>query len=62
LAGPVEIDESLVYKKKGIVGRIPRIHYWVFGIKCRVTGTLMLFPVNERKQDTLMQIIKNHVK
>jgi len=39
MSGPVEIDETLFYRKKrGRYGRISKIKYWVFGILCRTTG------------------------
>ena len=63
LEGPVEIDESCVYKmKRGRNGRLTRIIYWVFGLKCRKTKKVIIYPVLYRNRKSLKPIIRKHVK
>ena len=62
LPGPVEMDESCIYKiKRGKHGRLAKIIYWVFGLKCRTTGKVIVYPVLYRNRNTIMPIIQKHV-
>ena len=65
LGGPVEIDESMIYKtKRGINrrGRIGLIRMWLFGLKCRNSGRIILYPVLKRTKVKLLLIILRHVR
>jgi len=65
LEGPVEIDECMIYKiKRGINrrGRLGRIRTWLFGLKCRTSSRIILYPVLERTRTKLLQIILRHVR
>ena len=63
LPGPVEIDEChLTGRKKGPIGRIPAPANIIFGIICRTTHITLLFPVENKTQQTLFPIIQNHVQ
>jgi hypothetical protein len=45
LPGPVEIDEACIYKlRRGDHGRLARIVYWVFSLKCRTTKQVIIYP------------------
>ena len=51
LDGPVEIDESCIYKlKRGRNGRLARITYRVIGLKCRTSGQTIIYPVLYRNR------------
>ncbi|KFD50685.1 hypothetical protein M513_08492, partial [Trichuris suis] len=57
----VEIDESLFSKSKGHRGRAyPQ--QWVLGGVCRETGQCYLVPVEDRSGDTVLPIIRDHVR
>ena len=63
LPGPVEVDEACIYKlKKGRKGRLAKIIYWVFGLKCRTTGKVIIYPVLYRRRAIFISIIRKHVK
>jgi len=63
LDGPVEIDESCIYKmKRGNHGRLAKIIYWVFGLKCRTSGKVIIYPVLYRTRRVLIPIIQKHVR
>jgi len=54
LPGPVEIDECMISAKvRGHNGRPPNPGAIVFGMKCRSTGLVLLFPVPNRSKETL---------
>ena len=58
LPGPVEIDECVVGAKvRGAHGRPPAPGKIVFGIKCRTTGHVLLFPVVNKQRETLLPIL-----
>ena len=61
--GVVEIDESLFGRKtKSHRGRPMGQKIWIFGLVERNTNRVKLFPVDNRKQTTLTEIILNHVE
>ena len=63
LPGPVEIDECMISAKiKGQHGRRPNPGTIVFGIRCRSTGLVLLFPVPNRSKETLLPILIEHVE
>ena len=62
LPGPVEIDECHVGAKvRGAHGRPPAPGKIIFGIKCRTTGLVLLFPVADKSRATLLPILIEHV-
>ena len=62
LPGPVEIDECYLGSRvRGSHGRIPNPAKIIFGIKCRTTNILLLFPVPNKTQQTLFPLIIDHV-
>ena len=63
LEGPVEIDETMLYKfKRGQAnGRHSVIRIWLVGIKSRTTGHFVIYPLTSRKKDILYTIILKHV-
>ena len=63
LPGPVEIDEACCYKlRRGNHGRLARTIYWIFGLKCRTTKKVIIYPVLYRNRVTIIPIIQKHVK
>ena len=62
LPGPVEIDECyLGAKMRGNHGRVSNPAEIIFGIKCRTTKIVLLFPVENKAQATLFPLILDHV-
>ena len=65
IGGPdsvVEIDESLFGRKfKYNKGARKGTHVWIFGMVNRTNGRVMLWPVNDRKEETLVPLIKKFV-
>ena len=60
--GPVEIDEChLGSRVRGRHGRIPNPGQVVFGIKCRTTKILLLFPIPDKSQETIFPLILGHI-
>jgi len=54
LLGPVEIDECYLGEKvRGNHGRIPHPSEIIFGIKCRTTNILLLFPVQNKTKSPI---------
>jgi hypothetical protein len=65
LEGPVEIDESMLFKpKKGYENRARayKSKKWVLGLKCRTSNKFLLFPSRNRDRATLVAIILKHVQ
>ena len=63
LPGPVEIDECHIGAKiRGRFGRPPAPGKVVFGIKCRTTGMVLLFPVPNKSKEVLLPILIEHVE
>ena len=61
----VEIDESHLFREKK--SSAPHRQYklrsiWLFGMKQRNSSKFLLIPLKDRKEDTLIPIIKRHVK
>ena len=63
LSGQVEIDESLFGRKikynRG--NRSKGLRIWVFGLVERDSNTILLYPVSDRKETTLLPLIQRHV-
>lgn len=57
----IEIDESLFSKKRKYNKGRRYKQRWVFGMVDRVSGQIRLFYVPDRKQDTLVKIIKDNI-
>ena len=63
IGGPginVQIDESLVKKMKGWVGRVPDWQ-WVFGGYCTEQRRGFIVQVPDRTRDTLWPLIQQHI-
>ncbi|CAG2257629.1 unnamed protein product [Mytilus edulis] len=61
--GEVELDESLFGRKcKYHKGKDTGCKVWIFGIVERSTNRLILYPVDRRNKQTLIPLIKKHVK
>ena len=56
----VEIDESIISKRKNNAGRILQ-EIWVFGGVCRETHERFVFEVPDRKAETLLPIIQQMI-
>lgn len=62
LPGPIEIDEvHLAARMRGNHGRPPNPGQIIFGIKCRSTKMLLLFPVANKSKETLFPLLIEHV-
>jgi len=62
LPGPVEIDEACLYRiRKGNNGRLVKNIFWVFGLKCRTTKKIIVYPVVLRTKDILIPFVRLHV-
>lgn len=63
LPGPVEIDETLLYRQK--ISRAPArtyvIRLWLFGMRCRTTKRFVIYPIYFRTRETLLRLIRRHV-
>jgi transposase-like protein len=63
LAGDVEIDESMFGRKVKYHRGQPRGHkIWIVGMAERETNFLKLFPVDNRSEETLMSLVKEHMQ
>jgi hypothetical protein len=61
----VEIDETLVYKRKSHVGRLlhcERNQVWILGGICRETSKAFVIKVPDRRQETLLAAIMANVE
>ena len=63
-SGEVEIDESVFgHKMKYHKGKPNRgVKVWVVGLIERATNNIILYPVENRKEQTLIKIIQRHVE
>lgn len=61
LNGPIEIDEAVIYKVKRGQGRLAKIILWVFGMKCRLTKQVIIYPVIHRTKGNIIPLIQKHV-
>ena len=63
LRGEIEIDESLFGRKVKYHRGNPNVgvKVWVFGLVHRDSNTIILYPVSDRKEATLIPIIQRHV-
>ena len=62
LQNEVEIDESMFgHKFKHNRGAQRGVKVWILGIVERHTGRLVLYPVEDRSQQTLEEVIERHV-
>lgn len=57
----VEIDESLFFKRKFHVGRV-RNQQWVLGMVERGSNKCILIPIENRRKETLMELIRLYVR
>jgi len=62
LPGPVEVDEACLYRlRKSNRGRLAKTICWVFGMKCRSTRRIVIYPVLYRTRGDLIPLIRAHV-
>lgn len=60
----VEIDESMVFKRKNNIGRLTTNEAsksWVFGGLCRETGETFIEAVQSRDRKTLFEVIRRRI-
>ena len=60
----VEIDESMVFRRKSATGRLlagEQANEWVFGALCRENGQGFVFAVPSRARQTLFEIIRARI-
>lgn len=60
----VEIDESMIFKRKNRVGRLlvnEENNNWLFGGYCRETREIFIVSVRNRSAETLLQAIVNNI-
>ena len=64
LEGEIEIDESLFGRRVKYHRGNPHVgvKIWIFGMVERATNRLIMYPVSDRTEKTLVQIIQRHVK
>ncbi|XP_078329246.1 uncharacterized protein LOC111114334 [Crassostrea virginica] len=64
LRGVVEIDKSLFGRRVKFHRGNPNLgmKVWIFGMVERETNTLLIYPVSDRSEDTLLPIIQRHVE
>jgi hypothetical protein len=56
------VDECWIGgKRKGDHGRLPAPAELVFGIFCRTTKRLLLFPIPDRSRESIVPLIIEHV-
>jgi len=63
LSGVIEIDESLFGRRVKYHRGNPRkgLRIWVFGMVERDSNSIILYPVTDRSEKTLLPLIKRHV-
>ncbi|XP_061187524.1 uncharacterized protein LOC133195646 [Saccostrea echinata] len=64
MQGVVEIDESLFGRRVKFHRGNPNcgLKIWIFGMVERDSNTLVMYPVSDRTEDTLLPIIERHVE
>lgn len=68
IGGPgmiIEVDESMLFRRKNHVGRLlsaEQTPTWVFGGVCRQTGDAFLVPVIRRDEATLLTAIHDNIE
>ena len=64
LSGEIEIDESLFGRRVKYHRGNPNVgvKVWVFGMVERTSNTIILYPVNDRSEATLIPLIERHVQ
>ena len=64
LSGEVELDESLFGRKVKYHRGNPNLgtKIWIFGMVDRNTNSIILYPVNDRSQNTLIPLIERHIE
>ena len=64
LSGDIEIDESLFGRRVKYHRGNPNVgvKVWIFGMVERSSNTIILYPVNDRSEATLIPIIERHVE
>ena len=64
LSGEVELDESLFGRKVKYHRGNPNLgtKIWIFGMVDRNTNSIILYPVNDRSQNTLIPLIEWHIE
>ena len=61
MPGPIEIDEACLYRvRKGNHGRLEKIIYWVFGLRCRTAKKVTVYLVVHRSRECIVPLIKLH--
>ena len=62
--GEIEIDESLFGRQVEYHRVNPNVgvKVWVFGMVERTSNTIILYPVNDRSEATLIPLIERHVQ
>ena len=64
LSGEIEIDESLFGRKVKYHRGNPHVgvKVWIFGMIERSSNRMIIYPVNDRRESTLIPIIEKHVE
>jgi hypothetical protein len=61
LPGPVEMDETLISRKRwSPFGQMPKLK-WAFGMICRQTKIPLVFFIKKKNHWTLTNIMKKYV-
>uniref|UniRef100_A0A914YER6 ISXO2-like transposase domain-containing protein n=1 Tax=Panagrolaimus superbus TaxID=310955 RepID=A0A914YER6_9BILA len=65
IGGPgveIQIDETVITKRKYHRGRMPASEKWFFGGIEVASGRAFMVPVNRRDRDTLIPLIQRHIR
>ena len=64
ISGEIEIDESLFGRRVKYHRGNPNVgvKVWVFGMVERSSNSIILYPVNDRSEETLLPLIERHVE